>query len=97
MKKAIIIGASSGIGEEIAKHLSRDRISLGLTSRRVELLEILKTRLPFSSVVRHMDICDCEASKLQLETLIAEMAKISLHKMVLAYLLRNTLQVVSFI
>lgn len=78
MKKAIIVGASSGIGEEIAKHLSIDKISLGLTARRIELLEELKSQLPNNSIVKHMDINDCESSKLQLENLIAEMGDVDL-------------------
>jgi len=34
MKKAIIIGASSGIGRELANILSKDNYILGLAARR---------------------------------------------------------------
>jgi short-subunit dehydrogenase len=78
MKKAIIIGASSGIGKELAKLLSKDNITLGLTGRRVELLEELKSLLPCNAIVKHMDITDCEASKKQLDSLIFEMGGVDL-------------------
>lgn len=78
MKKAIIIGASSGIGSEMAKLLSENKIYLGLTARRVELLEELKSQLPFNSTVKYMDINDCEETKIQLESLIAEMNGVDL-------------------
>jgi NADP-dependent 3-hydroxy acid dehydrogenase YdfG len=41
MKKAIIIGASSGIGRELAKILSRNQYSVGVMARRVQLLDEL--------------------------------------------------------
>ena len=39
MKKAIIIGASSGIGKELAIELSKRGFELGLTARRLNLLD----------------------------------------------------------
>ena len=78
MKKAIIVGASSGIGKEISKLLSSDKVSLGITARRVELLNELKSELPFDSIVKHMDINDFETSKQQLELLITEMGDVDL-------------------
>ena len=39
MKKAIIIGATSGLGREIALNLQRDGWSVGVAGRRVELLK----------------------------------------------------------
>ncbi|KNF07658.1 hypothetical protein CLPU_14c00760 [Gottschalkia purinilytica] len=38
MNKAIIVGASSGIGMELAKILSNENYIVGLASRRSELL-----------------------------------------------------------
>jgi short-subunit dehydrogenase len=78
MKKAIIIGASSGVGKEISKLLSSDKVSLGITARRVELLNELKSELPFDSIVKHMDINNFETSKQQLELLITEMGDVEL-------------------
>ena len=44
-KKAIVIGASSGIGEAIAKRLSADGASVGLVARRSAELERVKEGL----------------------------------------------------
>lgn len=41
MKKAIIIGSSSGIGMQLARVMSKDGFVLGLTGRRIELLDNL--------------------------------------------------------
>ena len=41
MKKAIIIGASSGIGRELAKILSMNEYVVGIMARRVHLLDEL--------------------------------------------------------
>ena len=39
MKKAIVIGATSGLGREIAMNLVREGWSVGVAGRRVELLK----------------------------------------------------------
>ena len=41
--KALVIGASSGIGRELALLLAREGWELGIAARRTELLEELKT------------------------------------------------------
>ncbi len=41
MKRAIVIGASSGIGMEVAKRLLQDGWTLGVAARRVELLQAI--------------------------------------------------------
>ena len=43
MKRAIIIGATSGLGREIALNLVREGWSVGVAGRRVELLEDLQS------------------------------------------------------
>ena len=42
MKKAIIIGATSGIGKGLAKLLADNNYKISLTGRRVELLNVLQ-------------------------------------------------------
>ena len=42
MKKAIIIGATSGLGKGLAEKLTAENYKVGITGRRVELLEKLK-------------------------------------------------------
>ena len=41
MKKAIIIGASSGIGKGLAKLLAENDYKVGITGRKTELLDEL--------------------------------------------------------
>lgn len=41
-KKAIVIGATSGIGKELAELLAENNYLVGITGRRTELLENLK-------------------------------------------------------
>ena len=41
MGRAIVIGASSGIGREVAKLLMADGWTVGVAARRVELLQTL--------------------------------------------------------
>ncbi len=41
MKRAIVIGASSGIGKELAIVLSQNGFAIGAMARRIDLLEEL--------------------------------------------------------
>ena len=56
MKKAIIIGASSGIGKALANVLSKNGYILGLVSRRDDLLKELQNELPNKSFIKKIDI-----------------------------------------
>lgn len=56
MKKAIIIGASSGIGKELAIVLAKNGYEVGLMARRTELLEALKNEISTKSYVSHIDL-----------------------------------------
>ncbi|MFN5009298.1 MAG: SDR family NAD(P)-dependent oxidoreductase, partial [Bacteroidota bacterium] len=44
MKKAIIIGATSGIGKSLAELLLREGYEVGVTGRREELFQSIKTQ-----------------------------------------------------
>lgn len=46
MKKAIIIGATSGIGKELALLLAKKGYRIGITGRRQALLESVKSENP---------------------------------------------------
>jgi short chain dehydrogenase len=46
MKRAIVIGASSGIGKELATVLSQNGFAVGIMARRIDLLEELRARFP---------------------------------------------------
>lgn len=58
MNKAIIIGATSGIGKGLAKILADNNYSVGITGRRTELLDELKTKDPNSYYTRKFDITE---------------------------------------
>lgn len=73
MSKAIIIGASSGIGRELAKVLARDGHTLGLVGRRVELLNALQEELPAPSFVRQIDVSQTSEAMGRLGGLIEDM------------------------
>ena len=70
MKKAIIIGASSGIGRELAKVLSQEGYTVGLTARRDWLLESLQGELKTESFIKRMDVTQIGEAMSELEELI---------------------------
>ncbi len=78
MNRAVIIGASSGIGRELALVLSRNGYAVGLTGRRLDLLEDLKNSLPNPAYVKKMDIADPEQGRNLLQELIEEMQGVDL-------------------
>jgi NADP-dependent 3-hydroxy acid dehydrogenase YdfG len=77
MTKAIIIGATSGIGRGIASLLAANGFAVGATGRRTELLEELKKEHP-SVLIKEMDITDCKSTMTLLDELIAELGGLDL-------------------
>ena len=78
MKKAIVIGASSGIGKALAKLLAREGYILGLAARRLNLLEELKTELSGQAFVSSMDVSKPEEAAAKLRELIGAMGGLDL-------------------
>lgn len=78
MQKAIIIGASEGIGRELAKALAGEGIVLGLVARRTELLTALQKELPAGSYVKRIDITRADEARGLLDELIREMGGVDL-------------------
>ena len=70
MKKAIIIGASTGIGRETAIQLAEQGYEVGICARRLELLEELQSEMPGKSYIMPMDITNTEEAREKLESLI---------------------------
>lgn len=76
--KAVIIGASSGIGHALARQLSREGYVLGLTARRLDLLKELQSGLPMPSFIEIMDVSKPEESVRVLEALLSSMGGMDL-------------------
>lgn len=72
-KKVIIIGASSGIGLELAKIFSKNDFHVGLAARRLSELEKLQQELSGPSNIVVMDVAQTDDAKMQLNKLIEEM------------------------
>lgn len=77
MKKAIIIGASSGLGHEVAKILLNDGWRIGIAARRFDLLQQLKLLAPEQVEVLAIDVNASDAP-LQLRKLIAMVGGVDL-------------------
>ena len=56
MKKVIIIGATSGIGRELAKLYAADDCLVGVTGRRKELLDSLQQEFPGHIITECFDV-----------------------------------------
>lgn len=78
MKTAIIIGASSGIGMELARILSKNNYRLGIAARRIDKLIELKEELSTEALCCQMDIKDNEKAMSSMKSLIKELGKIDL-------------------
>ena len=78
MKKAIIIGASSGIGYELAVQLADLGYQLGLMARREERLTELSDRLPGQHFVQVTDLINADEARTQLASLIQQMGDVEL-------------------
>ena len=78
MKKAIIIGASSGIGRELAKILSRNHYVVGVMARRVQLLDEMCDEVEGTLFVQKIDVVDVESAMDTLAKFIKEMGGVDL-------------------
>ncbi len=78
MKNAIIIGATSGIGKGLARLLVDNGFKVGITGRRIELLENLKSENPYSYFIKTFDIKDTKLSVEKLEELTNDLGGLDL-------------------
>lgn len=69
MKRAIIIGATSGIGQEVAKLLLAEGWKLGIAGRRQEALETFRQTAPGQIEIQRIDVTHEDAAE-NLATLI---------------------------
>lgn len=78
MKKAIVIGASSGIGKGLAKLLVENGYHVGITGRRVQLLEGLKSEHTNAYRIQCFDVADTTIAVEKLDELTAELGGLDL-------------------
>jgi short-subunit dehydrogenase len=78
MKKAIVIGASSGIGRELAKILAQNGYGVGVMARRLHLLNKLRREIKSELYIREIDVVEAEIAMGKLKNFINEMGDVDL-------------------
>ncbi len=76
--KAIIIGASSGMGRELAEILAKEGYEIGVIARRKELLLSLQKEFPSQITIKQVDISHTEEAMAQVRALIQEIGGVNL-------------------
>lgn len=77
MQKAIIIGATSGIGQEVARILVQQGWHIGIAGRRKEALHALQATAPDRIVTEQLDVTE-ETAPLHLHNLIEKLGGMDL-------------------
>lgn len=78
MRKAIIIGATSGIGKRLAELLAENDCLVGITGRRTLLLEEIKAKKPESYFTKAFDITQTASIAGHLDELSQELGGLDL-------------------
>lgn len=78
MKKAIVIGATSGIGKGIARELVKNKYLVAITGRRTHLLEQLAKENPEQYIYETMDVTQTDEIVSVLEKLEALLGGVDL-------------------
>jgi len=78
MKKAIVVGASSGIGKQLAIILADKGYKVGITGRRDQLLLNLQATKPESFIVSCFDVSHVDEVPLQLQKLADKLGGLDL-------------------
>jgi short-subunit dehydrogenase len=77
-RTAVIVGASSGIGEALARKLAAEGWRVGIAARRLDRLESLAAELGGGTIVRRIDLADPEAAASALTELVEELGDVAL-------------------
>ena len=78
MKKAIVVGATSGIGRELSKLLVSKGYQTGITGRRSDLLLEIQKESPGQYFIKAFDITITEIIPQKLEELVQELGGLDL-------------------
>lgn len=78
MKKSIIVGATSGIGRELAKILVEHNYKVGITGRRLDLLNELANENHGSFFVKSFDVSNTKNIVQNIEELTSELGGLDL-------------------
>jgi short-subunit dehydrogenase len=73
---AIIIGASSGIGRELCRHLASKGYRIGIAARRTALLEEMAKTIPQICQVSFIDVSQTNDSRQRFKTMFAAMTPV---------------------
>lgn len=76
--RAIVVGASSGIGAALVKKLSNKGYEVGLAARRVDKMNALAATLKHKSWVKKIDISDTGSARKNFKDLLNEMENVEL-------------------
>jgi short-subunit dehydrogenase len=77
-KKAIVVGASSGMGRELVKILIKNRYNVGITGRREHLLKELMAAYPGRIFYKAFDIRDLSKTTSSINELIRSLGGLDL-------------------
>lgn len=78
MKKAIVVGASSGIGHKVARLLIAQGWAVGVAARRIDKLTDLQAMAPERVYTAHIDVTN-EDAETSLQQLIGRMGGLDLY------------------
>ena len=78
MKKAIIIGATSGIGKSLAEMLLREEYVVGVTGRREELFQSIQVQDLSRAVFQKMDVQDLSTLESSCNELVSQIGGLDL-------------------
>ncbi len=73
MKKAIVIGATSGIGKSLSEILIQNGYSVGVSGRRTEMLASLKDQYPDKIYCQQMDVQDASSIESKCNELVQQL------------------------
>ena len=78
MKKAIVFGATSGIGKSLTEILIKEGYQVAVTGRRLDKLTALKKQYPASILIKQNDIQDVAHVEKVFHEIVAEFSSIDL-------------------